>query len=51
MVGGDLKTNGGIVLIPSGVYREDFDAGVKCGFGELLNIVVDDVGDGVPESG
>ena len=49
MLGGDLKTNGGVVKIPSGVYREDFDAGVKCGFGELLSIVVDDMGDRVPE--
>ena len=51
MVGGDLESNGGIVLVPGGVYREDFDAGMKCGVGELLNIVVDDLEDGVPESG
>ena len=49
MVGGDLESYGGIVLVPGGVYREDFDAGVKCGFGELLNVVVDDMGDRVPE--
>ena len=46
-----MKTNGGIVLVPGGVYRKDFDAGVKCGVGELLDIVVNDVEDGVPESG
>ena len=51
MVGGDLESNGEIVLVPVGVYGEAFDAGMKCGVGELLDVVVDDVEDGVPESG
>ena len=51
MVGGDLESNGGIVLVPGGVYREDFDAGMKCGVDELLDMVVSDMEDGVPESG
>ena len=51
MVGGDLESNGGIVLVPGGMYREDFDAGMKCGVGELLDIVVNDMEDGVPEPG
>ena len=45
MVGGDLESNCGIVLVPGGVYREDFDGGVTCGVGELLQVVVDDVED------
>ena len=51
MVGGDLESNGGIVLVPGGVYGEDFDAGMKCGVGELPDIVVDDVLDRVPKTG
>ena len=50
MVGENLETNGGVVLIPVGMNVEDFDAGMECGVGELLSVVIDDVGDGVPES-
>ena len=50
MVGDDLEANGGVVLAPVGMNVEDFDAGMECGVGELLSVVIDDVGDGVPES-
>ena len=51
MVGCDLEMNGGIGLVPGGMYGEDFNAGTECGVGELLDVVVNDVGDGVPDSG
>ena len=50
MVGENLESNGGVVLVPVGMNVEDFDAGMECGVGELLSVVIDDVGDGVPES-
>ena len=50
MVGDDLEANCGVVLVPVGVNVEDFDAGMECRVGELLSVVVDDVGDGVAES-
>ena len=50
MVGEKLEANGGVVLVPVGVNVEDFDAGMECGVGKLLSVVVDDVGDGVAES-
>ena len=49
-MGDDLEANGGVVLVSVGVNVEDFDASVECGVGELLSVVIDDVGDGVPES-
>ena len=50
MVRDYLKVDCGVRLAPRGVYREDFDAGMKGGVGELLDVVVNDVGDGVPEA-
>ena len=50
MVGENLEANGGVVLVPVGMNVEDSDAGMECGAGELLGVVIDDVGDGVPES-
>ena len=45
MVGENLETNGGVVLVPVCIDVEDFDAGMESGVGELLNVVIDDVGD------
>ena len=51
MVGCDLEVNGGTGLVPGGMCGEDFDAGVECGVGELLDVAVNDLGDGVPDPG
>ena len=47
----DLKMNGGVRLVPGGMYGEDFDAGLECPVDKLLSVVVYDVTDGVPDSG
>ena len=47
----DLKMNGGVRLVPSGMYGKNFDAGLECAVDVLLGIVVNDVTDRVPDSG
>ena len=41
----NLEANGGVGVYPVGMNVEDSDAGVECGVGELLSVVIDDVGD------
>ena len=51
MVGCDLEMNGGIGLVPGGMYGEDFDAGLECPVDKLLSVVVYNVTNGMPDSG
>ena len=51
MVGNDLKLNSGVSSVPGGVYGENFDACLECAVYVLLDTVVDDVANRVPDSG
>ena len=46
-----LKMDCGVGLAPRGVCGEDFDAGLECPVHKLLEVVVYDVTNGVPDSG
>ena len=51
MVRNDLKLNGGVSSVPGGVYGENSDACLECAVYVLLDTVVDDVANRVPDSG
>ena len=51
MVGDDLELNGGISLIPGSMHGKNLGACLNCAVNVLLTVVVNDVANGVPNSG
>ena len=51
LVGDDLELNGGISLIPGSMHGEDLGACLIRAVDVLLSVVVNDVANGVPNSG
>ena len=51
MMRDDLKLDSGIDLIPSSMHGKDFGAGLNRAVNVLLTVVVNDVANGVPNSG
>ena len=50
-MGDDLELNGGINLIPGSMHGEDLGACLDRAVDVLLSVVINDVANGVPNSG